>query len=92
MPYPANNLLTIQSLNGSPVNEYRINHGQIEFRALDDHGKPFPFSNGMWRILDAADLEMHFLLNTAVAKWLVERLGVQPGAGWNKTGGPLDPT
>jgi hypothetical protein len=69
-------LLRIPSANGSPVNEYRIYRGQIEFRSLDAEGKPFsPFKPG-WRALDAGDIQLHFALKTTVAQWLLERLDV----------------
>lgn len=68
------NHLRIPSQNGSPSNEYRISDGQIEFRALDAEGKPFPYSQGKWKILDASELQLHFALNTIVAQWLTERL------------------
>jgi len=71
-------LLKIPSENGSPVNEYRIHDGQIEFRSLDPLGNPFPQYATRWRILTAADLQFHFVLNTVVAKWLMQRLGGVP--------------
>ena len=68
------NLLRIPSQIGSPINEYRIHHGQIEFRSLSSRGQTFsPMTEG-WRTLDAGDIQLHFVLNTTVAKWLVERL------------------
>jgi hypothetical protein len=74
LPHISNDLLKIPSENGSPTNEYRISNGQIEFRSLDSHGQPFSHSAGLWRILDASDVQLHFALNTAVAHWLIERL------------------
>lgn len=68
------NLLRIPSQNGSPINEYRIHDGEIEFRALNAREQTFsPMTEG-WRALDAADIQLHFALDTTVAKWLVERL------------------
>src|SRR5437016_2863592 len=67
-------LLRIPSENGSPVNEYRIHNGEIEFRALDVQGKPFMHSAGRWKVLDVPDLQLHFSLNTVVAQWLLGRL------------------
>ena len=67
--------LRIPSTNGSPINEYRIHGGQIEFRALDAFAKPFVHNAGAWRILTAADIQLHFALNTEVARWLMRRLG-----------------
>ena len=68
------NLLRIPSENGSPINEYRINQGQIEFRSLDPRGRPFSLRSEGWRSLGAADIQLHFALKTAVAQWLIERL------------------
>jgi hypothetical protein len=68
------NQLRITSNDGSPSNEYRISDGRIEFRALDSEGNPFTYSQGKWRLLDPADLQLHFALNTVVAQWLTERL------------------
>ena len=70
----AKNLLRIPSANGSPVNEYRIHEGQIEFRSLDLRNKPIsPYAEG-WRSLEVADIQLHFALKTVVAQWLIERL------------------
>jgi hypothetical protein len=41
-------------------NEYRFRQGCVEFRAND----------GAWRLLDEADIRLHFVLHTDVAKWL----------------------
>ena len=41
-------------------NEYRLRQGCVEFRA--DHGT--------WRLLDQADIRLHFVLHTDMAKWL----------------------
>lgn len=70
----ATNLLKIPSENGSPINEYRIHGGHIQFRSLDSRGQPFPQTAGKWTVLDPSDLQLHFALNTAVAQWLMERL------------------
>ena len=67
-------LLRIPSVNGSPINEYRINQGQIEFRSLDAQGQPFSPSKAGWRALDAGDIQLHFALKTRVAQWLIDRL------------------
>lgn len=67
-------LLRIPSVNGSPINEYRINQGQIEFRSLTAQGQPFSSFTEGWRSLNVADIQLHFALKTAVAQWLIERL------------------
>lgn len=71
----SNDLLRIPSINGSPINEYRIHGGQIEFRALDARGSPFLHNRGSWRALSAADVQWHFALKTEVARWLMHRIG-----------------
>lgn len=75
----SNNLLRIPSEHGSPVNEYRINDGQIEFRSLNSQNKPFSSQKEGWRSLDVADIQLHFALKTVVAQWLIERLIPPPG-------------
>lgn len=73
-PQISSELLRIPSENGSPINEYRISEGQIEFRSLDPNGKPFIAGNGNWRVLDISELQLHFALDTLVAQWLMRRL------------------
>jgi len=71
----AQDLLRIPSRNGSPVNEYRIHQGQIEFRSLDAQNKPVLHWKEGWRSLGVSDIQLHFALKTVVAEWLIERLG-----------------
>lgn len=73
-PHISSELLRIPSENGSPINEYRIQNGQIEFRSLDATGKPFSITKGIWRVLDISELQLHFALDTVVAQWLMQRL------------------
>jgi len=42
------------------VNEYRLRQGYVEFRANQD----------AWRLMNEADIRLHFVLHTEVAKWL----------------------
>lgn len=92
-PLISTNLLKIPSTHGSPINEYRIHRGRVEFRSLHSDGKPFSYNSGTWRAMDAGDLYMHFVLNTAVAQWLIERLAVQPQTTIQKPPvNPLDST
>lgn len=85
-------LLKIPSENGSPINEYRIHGGHIEFRSLDSQGQPFSRTAGKWIALDPSDLELHFALNTAVAQWLIDRL-MRISATTNKSRiAPMDST
>jgi hypothetical protein len=73
LPQISSELLRIPSENGSPINEYRIQNGQIEFRSLDSHGKAFALG-ARWRTLEVGELQLHFALNTVVAQWLMQRL------------------
>ena len=43
-------------------NVYRIRENSIEFST----------QNGAWRALDADDMQLHYLLQTEVAKWLLQ--------------------
>lgn len=73
LPQISTELLRIPSERGSPINEYRIQNGQIEFRSLDCEGKPFALAP-RWRTLEVGELQLHFALNTVVAQWLMQRL------------------
>jgi hypothetical protein len=84
--------LRIPSERGSPINEYRVHHGHIEFRSIDSHGQPFPYTHGSWRVLDSSDLELHFALNTPVAQWLIGRLVKSSGSRQEVRSAPLDST
>jgi hypothetical protein len=46
-------------------NEYRVLRERVEFRA----------GSGAWRLLDEAEIEMHFILHTEVASWLRKTAG-----------------
>jgi hypothetical protein len=72
--HSSSELLRIPSKDGSPINEYRIQNGQIEFRSLDATGKPFSVTQGNWRVLNISELQLHFALDTVVAQWLMQRL------------------
>lgn len=51
--------------NGGRVfNDYRLNGGHVEFYA----------QQGEWRVLDEADLQLHYRLHTDVAHWLIEHM------------------
>ena len=54
---------------GGDSNEYRVRQGCVEFRA----------NHGAWRVLDEPDLQLHFVLNTEVAKWLQKRKALAAG-------------
>jgi hypothetical protein len=42
------------------VNEYRLNHKQLEFH----------LNTGQWLPLSESEIELHFTLETEVARWL----------------------
>lgn len=46
-------------------NEYRLRENQIEFLT----------SGGTWRILTDEDIQLHYVLHTEVAKWLLREAG-----------------
>jgi hypothetical protein len=46
-------------------NEYRLRQNQIEFLTSD----------GTWRILSDEDIQLHYILHTEVAKWLMRESG-----------------
>jgi hypothetical protein len=66
------NQLLLQSLNHSPVKEYRVTKdGRIEARLLD-----WGFAQERdWREVPPAQLSNHVMRNTAVARWLERSLG-----------------
>jgi hypothetical protein len=67
--------LRIESVNGSPINDYRIRDGHVELRLLDPSGHEYPGFDSRWRMLDANDIQLHHALGTVVSKWLDERIG-----------------
>jgi len=63
----------ISSQDGGPCNEYRIQDRSVEFRAVDEHGKPYSHPS-KWRVLDGEEIKLHFALQTPVAEWLDKNL------------------
>jgi hypothetical protein len=93
MPVPITSpFLKFKSKNGSPVNEYRIRRGRIEFRSLDKRGRPFSYNHGTWAALDNRDIQLHFALNTPVARWLIARLVTPGGSPQPLRAAPMDST
>jgi hypothetical protein len=66
--------LRIESVNGSPVNDYRTSHGCVQVRMLDPSGHAFPGGLSNWRLLDYNDIELHHALGTVVSHWMRRRL------------------
>jgi hypothetical protein len=65
--------LRIAARNGGSCNEYRIHDRSVEFRSVDQQGKPYPQSP-KWRTLDGEEIKLHFALQTPVAEWLDKNL------------------
>jgi hypothetical protein len=67
------NAYLVESVNycPEPEREYRIKDGKVEARVLD-HGSA---RNHMWQELSPEQLSGHVKRNTAVARWLEQRLG-----------------
>jgi hypothetical protein len=49
---------------GRVFNDYRLNHGHIEFHTRQ----------GEWRVLDNAKVQLHYSLHTEVAHWLIAHM------------------
>ena len=70
MPFYVSDSLPVLRLTfptGDP-NKYRVRQGRVEFRP-DERS---------WRLLDAAEVKLHFVLDTEVAKWL-QKHNIRPG-------------
>lgn len=65
--------LRITSTDGGPGNEYRIQKRSVEFRAVDEQGKPY-LQTPQWRVLNGDEIKLHFALHTPVAEWLDKNL------------------
>jgi hypothetical protein len=59
---------------GLPINEYRINDGNLQMRALDPDGRTYPDGRSNWKRLVPGDIALHFRLHTVVGKWLEDRV------------------
>ena len=67
--------LLLESGDGSPAKEYRIEDGNVEVRAFDqDGGSVRNTGSGWWR-LTPEQLRIHVERSTVVAQWLERRLG-----------------
>ncbi len=72
--------LRIESVDGSPINDYRIQGEQVEMRALGPSGLPLPGDASHWRALDDNEVAIHHALGTVVSRWLRVRLAGQRAA------------
>jgi hypothetical protein len=64
--------LRLEAPDGSAIEEYRIQEGNIEVRRLRS---PDDESGGEWHGLTPAELTAHVQRKTAVSEWLRRRLG-----------------
>ncbi|MGH9546142.1 MAG: hypothetical protein ACRD23_13120 [Terriglobales bacterium] len=62
--------LRLNSVDGSPATEYRIDSGTVAVRTLTPTG-----IESVWRTLTPDQLSHHVERNTVVAQWLERRLG-----------------
>lgn len=69
------NKLRIDPNDGCTVEEYRIESGSVERRILSAPG--CPSLDSPWRRLTAEQLSSHVMASTAVAHWLLRRMGIQ---------------
>jgi hypothetical protein len=67
--------LRLESGNGSPAKEYRIEDGSVEVRMLDPEGVSVRRAGNVWKRLTPEQLSHHVERNTVVAQWLERRLG-----------------
>ena len=67
--------LRLESGEGSPAREYRIEDGKVEVRTLDPDGGSVRCTGSAWWRLTPEQLSIHVERNTVVAWWLERRLG-----------------
>jgi hypothetical protein len=67
--------LRLESGDGSPAKEYRIEEGNVEVRTLDPDGESVRRPGSVWWQLTPEQLSVHVERNTVVAQWLERRLG-----------------
>lgn len=67
--------LRLESDNGSPAKEYRIEDGSVEVRMLDPEGVSVRRAGSIWERLTPEELSVHVERNTVVGQWLERRLG-----------------
>lgn len=62
--------LRIESVDGSPINDYRVADGEVQVRSLTPSGQPYPGHASDWRSLNRNELGLHDALGTVVSRWL----------------------
>ncbi len=72
--------LRVESVDGLPINDYRIRGRQVEIRTFSSLGrKPVPARAARpmmvpWRTLSEDEILIHLSLQTPVAAWLKRRM------------------
>jgi hypothetical protein len=61
-------------IRGFPINVYRIDEADLEFRTLDPSGHSYPDRRSTWRRLSTNEIALHFRLNTVVGRWLGDKI------------------
>jgi hypothetical protein len=64
------NKLRVDSGNGSPALEYRVEGGNVEYRVVASN------VGELWRPLSSEQISSHVTEGTVVAHWLRRRIGV----------------
>ena len=72
---PASMRLRLESVDGSPAKEYRIEDGNVDVRTVEPNEGSNGRSGDVWWRLTPEQLSMHVERNTVVAQWLERRLG-----------------
>ena len=68
--------LRVETVDGSTVEEYRIRGHEVELRApQSDSNDDATDRDGEWYRLTPEQITMHVQQKTAVAEWLLQRLG-----------------
>lgn len=86
--------LLVDSNDGSPASEYRMEGEIVEVRALAPEEGMVGLGDSLWRPLTSDQLSSHVERNTVVAQWLEKRMGWRRlllacvGEGWwSESGG-----
>jgi hypothetical protein len=67
--------LRLESEDGSPAKEYRVEAGNVEVRTVDPEGGSDRRTESVWWRLTPEQLSIHVERNPVVAQWLELRLG-----------------
>jgi len=64
---------------GVGINDYRINDGDLEVRALTPDGHQYSDVRSTWRRMTPSDIALHYRFNTVVGKWLEDKMAEWEG-------------